>query len=151
MLLKNNKRHTVKFWGLILVYWLITGMAITSAFKLPLELPDAAEFQQFIQLPLWAVVLAVMSIIQTGLIADVDDDFSLLWVDVALLVLFAAFKWIQHVYLLTYWYMAPTPEGTAILAVWPWVFVILFVFIALASLLRRAGPSAPHIVSEPLR
>ena len=144
----NSRRYSAKFWILILAYWAVTGVVIALAFTQQSELPGASELQQLTLLPLWAVVLTMMSIILTGLIADVRDDFSLFWVDLALLVFFGGFKWVHHLYLTEYWNMAPAPEGVALLAVWPWVFVILFVFIAFASLVRRAKPGVRRMASR---
>jgi len=149
MLTQNTKRrYSPKFWILILAYWAVTGAVITLAFTQKNDLPGASELQQLTLLPLWAVVLTVMSIILTGLIADVRDDFSLFWVDLTLLVLFGGFRWLQHLYLTEYWNMAPAPQGVALLVVWPWVFVILLVFIAFASLVRRVKPGAGRMRTQ---
>lgn len=140
----ENRRHTVKFWLLVLAYWLVTGAAVGFCFGLHGDLPR--ELQYELLLPAWAVVLSVMAIILTGLVADADDDFSLFWVDLALLVLFAIFNLLDHAYVTAYWGFAPALAGTAILTVWPWMFVFLFAVIALASLARRTKPGMPSTV-----
>ncbi len=128
-------RHTAKFWMFVLAYLLVTGAAVYCAMHWQSDLPD--EIGADALLPPWAVALSTMLIILTGLISDRDDDFRLFWVDLALLVVYGLFNLGHHAYLYHYWTEARTPAEAAILAVWPWGFVVLFGLIGLVSVVRR--------------
>jgi len=134
----SNQRRAVKFWLFVLGYAAVTAAAVYCAMHWENDLPD--DIRDGALLPPWAVTLAMMLIILTGLIADRDDDFRLFWVDLTLLILYGLCNLAHHAYLYHYWSSARSAAEAAILTVWPWGFVVLFVLIGLVSVVRRPQP-----------